>query len=241
MIISHSKKFIFFRVAKTGSTTAEVMLRLSNAFDLAQDTLTATKEFELPHINRLPGGSDDMNWAHATPQQLIDLGVMTIEQLREYSCYAFVRPIEGRFVSAYLHASRSHLWGRAGVQPEQFIERWRDKQPMFSLIEIIGRPQTDWFFVGDEQVTTPLDFADYENELRYLLALLGGNQFEEIPRINRATQHQLIRNSGRRQWARNAWRNYPEVQREVHERYAADHQFYTENFGGDSAALRKCG
>ena len=51
MIISHSKKFVFFRVAKTGSTTAEVMLRMSGAFDTAADILTGTREWELPSCN----------------------------------------------------------------------------------------------------------------------------------------------------------------------------------------------
>ena len=244
MILSHSKKFIFFRVAKTGSTTAEVMLRLSNAFDFEQDTLTGTREWELPTINRLEQRYDTelFDWTHATPQDLIDLKVMTLDQLREYDCYAFVRPIGSRFVSGYMHCVGSkRKWTRVeqmGLQPHQFMERWRQDHERFSAWEIIGRKQVDWFYCEGEQIVTPLDFNNYENELQALLKKLDGNQFLEIPKLNRSIQEPSFIET-RREWARQIWETQPEIQQEVLEHYIEDYRFYENNFGTSNTQLYK--
>jgi len=233
MIISHSKKFVFFRVAKTGSTTTEFLLRLSNAFDLDTDTVTGETWLGLPTINPpwVEGRHDGVIWAHATPQELIDNDIMTIDQLREYDCYAFLRPMEDRFISACLHSMHNRLWGRIdsmGLQPEQFIKRWRDlKNGKVSGRGLLGKAQKEWFFVGDEQVVTPLNFAKYDDELKRLLALLGGNQFKEIPKLNANG----VMMAHRKEWCQEIWRKYPEIRREVHALYAEDHQFYVDTFG----------
>lgn len=235
MIISHSKKFIFFRPTKTGSTTADVMLRMCGAFDLEQDIFAQTKEWEFDPLNE-PDLDDvtPVGFAHATPQKLIDWGVMTLEQLREYDCYAFLRPVESRFVSGYLHCMRGGIWGRegrAGYQPTQFMQQWRKRTEAFTPHDLLGRDQFHWFFVGDEQVVTPLNFKDYQAELRKLIDIVGGFQFPELPRINRAPQHNVIQNENRREWAKSIWADYDEIQREVLECYARDHAFYVSNFG----------
>jgi hypothetical protein len=238
VILSRSKKFIFFRVAKTGSTTAEVMLRLSNAFDLEQDTLTGTREFSFPTVNRInqryPDPEGLFEWPHARPIDLIKLGVLTLEELREYECYAFLRPVADRFVSGYLHNTRSGRWkdwrGEYGFRVKQFMERWRQDHEHFSAWEIIGRPQVDWFFVDGEQLVKPLDFANFEDELRWLIRKVGGYEFAEIPKLNSAWQ---IRESeeARKGWARSIWDTQPEIRAEALDRYVDDVRFYEENFG----------
>jgi len=249
MILSRSKKFIFFRVAKTGSTTAEVMLRMSNAFDLSQDTLTGTRDWSFPTVNRIPQRYPDpeglFEWPHARPIDLIKLGVMTLEELREYDCYAFLRPTGARFVSGYLHNTRTTRWrkwrGEYGFEPEQFMKRWREDHDHFSAWDIIGRPQTEWFFVDGEQLVTPLDFENYEEELKNLIRKVGGYEFAEIPKLNTAWQIREAEDK-RKGWARAIWDTYPEVREEAMERYKEDIRFYEENFGEhpDHHRLHKC-
>jgi len=234
MIISHSKKFIFLRPTKTGSTTADVLLRLSGAFDPEQDVFCQTKEWELPPRNVPNVEENSIQVAHATPQRLIDWGMVTLEQLREYDCYAFLRPVESRFVAGYLHCMRGGYWGKegkAGYQPTQFMERWRNRMENFTPQDLLGTNQIDWFFVDGEQVVTPLDFMNYQTELRRLIDLVGGYQFPEIPRLNRAPQHRIVQNENRRVWAKSIWNDYEEIQKEVLAWYVEDHLFYQENFG----------
>ena len=236
MIISHSKKFIFFMVSKSGSTTANVLLRLCGAFDPDQDVFSRTAEWELPSLNRPKTNVEvhEMGWAHATPKRLIDWGVMTLEQLREYDCYAYLRPVESRFVSGYLHSMRGGVWGergKAGYQPVQFMERWRANQEHFNPEDLLGRPQVDWFFYKGEQIVQPLDFKNYQAELRKLIDKVGGYQFPELPRLNRAHQHKVVNNENRREWAASIWNDYEEIQRELLDWYADDHEFYISNFG----------
>jgi len=239
MILSHSKKFVFFRNAKSGSTTAQVMLRMFGGFDPAVDMLSGTREWSLPPIN-IPGSIEGrtyagptiaregrMNWHHATPQQLIDRGVITLEQLREYDCWAYVRDVRYRFISGCIHMSRSDrgpMW-KYGVNPEMFLKRFKDKERLFSPTEIIGRSQRDWFFVGDEQVVKPVVFDNYENELRFLIDRVGGFRPPEIPKLNTAPHHTRQHIEKWKAWYAEAW-EHPEISSAILEQYAEDEAFY---------------
>ena len=95
MIISHRKKFAFFCNQRTGSKAVGIFLRLSGIFDendilIAQPfPATRTARIEIPAYNIGNYTSDEVN--HMTPQAAIDAGFITLEQLREYDCYAFLR------------------------------------------------------------------------------------------------------------------------------------------------------
>lgn len=235
MIISHSNKFVFFRVSKTGSTTAEVMLRLSSAFDFDTDFITGTREWEFPPTALAEPfenhNEDGINYAHLTPTMCIDLGLLTLEQLREYKCYGFVRKPTSRFISGYMHMQRGDRsrWGRHGLQPQQYWERRLANAHPHMGGEIIGRAQVDWFFHEGEQVVTPLNFHDYQDELRFMIDEVGGYCPPEIPTLNNARYRDCTYNSNRREWAREVSED-PRVIQEVNEIYEADLAFYSENF-----------
>ena len=190
MIISHKDKFAFFRVPKTGSSTAAVCLRMCGVFD---DTLIAsgTHITELPPLN-MPefvyekiaeaqrGGIKLKHQAwitgqHWTPMQAINMGFMTMEQMREYNVYAFLREPKNRAISSFnFHNGQGGdpAYMRVNVKAHQF---WG----------IAGVSQCNYFKVDGEQVVEPLDFGDYDNELRRVIDSMGGHSFTEIPKVNR--------------------------------------------------------
>lgn len=209
MIISHVKKFAFFRIPKCGSTTSEFMLRLSDAFDDDVDIMTNSfggfpmkniphelkarivkrrsiirggnlEMFERPRQpENLPKTGDvaGLNLAHMTPTEAIENGMITIEQLREYKCYAFIRDPHDRYVSAFIFG------GGPIALPEIMLRS--ALRPGFSM-GLVEKAQWNWFFVGDEQVVEPLDFSNYAQELKRLIVGVGGYPFTHIPRLNPA-------------------------------------------------------
>lgn len=203
MIISHRLKFAFFRVPKTGSFTAETMIRLSNAFD-KNDLLspisgmpnTIPRNLFVPfykdrftNFMKGEGAKDEKTFAkkasragtlsylsHITPADAVRFHFITKQQLKEYKCFAFLREPYDRHLSAYAY--------RMGVMliPEQYKKAVKEHQ--FSGENLLFKPVTEYFFVDGEQVCEPLMFSDYANELRRCVAAVNGYNFAEIPRLN---------------------------------------------------------
>ena len=181
MIISHRKKFAFFANQKTGSKAVGLVLRLSGIFDendimIAQPfPATRTAKIELPEYNLNEHKTHLVN--HFRPEDAIEAGFITLEQLREYDCYAFLREPEDRYLASRSSMQMSRngniaMPGRrvAGVAPAQFT----------------------FFFVGDEQVVTALDFDNYEQEIRMMLEKLGANEQMDVPLIQKIFRAHMV-------------------------------------------------
>ena len=59
----------------------------------------------------------------------------------------------------------------------------------------VAPPQFEFFFVEDEQVVTPLDFGNYEQEIRTMLDSLGAYAHMDVPQVHKtftAYQRQAI-------------------------------------------------
>lgn len=173
MIISHRLKFAFFCNQRTGSKAAGIALRFAGVFDendilIAQPfPATRTARIEIPAYNL--GKYKTSAVTHMTPQKAIDAGFITLEQLREYDCYAFLRNPEERFIAirASMQVTRDGMFAK----PEKVVAG-------------VGTPQHEFFFVGNEQVVTPLDFDNYGDELRMIIEKLGG-RLMDIPEVVR--------------------------------------------------------
>lgn len=171
MIISHRLKFAFFANQKTGSKAVGIVLRLSNIFDendilIAQPfPATRTARIEMPEYNLGGYGTRLVN--HFTPQKAIDAGFITLEQLREYDCYAFLRNPKDRFMAirASMQVNRDGKFAKPGKR-----------------VAGIGTPQHEFFLVDGEQVVTPLDFENFEAGVRMMVEKLGGHQMD-IPAV----------------------------------------------------------
>jgi len=172
MIISHRKKFAFFANQKTGSKAVGLMLRLSGIFDkndimIAQPfPATRSADINLPAYNLDKYSTYKAN--HMTPAQAIDAGFITIEQLREYDCYAFLRDPEERFKAV-----------RAAMQMDRNSMAATPNRRAGS----IAPPQYEFFYIDDEQVVTPLNFNNYEKEIRMLIDKLDGYEQTDVAQI----------------------------------------------------------
>jgi hypothetical protein len=170
MIISHRLKFAFFCNQRTGSKAAGIALRFTGAFDkndilIAQPfPATRTARIEIPAYNLGDYASNVVT--HFTPQKAIDAGFITLEQLREYDCYAFLRRPVDRFMAirASMQVNRNGMFAKPGKR-----------------IAGACTPQHEFFFVDDEQVVTTLDFDNYGDELKMLVEKLGSYPHMDIP------------------------------------------------------------
>lgn len=229
MIVSHSKKFVFLRVTKTGSSTAMVMMRLGVYWDYDKDHLSSAPGWHLSGIN-LPPEPDPLSktWRHATLQALVDHGVLTDEQLRTYDIYAFVRNPYERFVSGYYHTTMVGDLGKSGLNAQQFLDRrklYPGKSEYFTP-QIVGRPQHLWFTYKGRRVVKPLCFDHYDDEIRFMLKRCGGWIFPEIPVINRSqADYRCASRPTVKQWGAEL-ALHPEIKKEIEHEYKEDFDLY---------------
>lgn len=178
------------------------MLRMCGAFD-DDDIMTAMPNGQFEAVNIADGilrqastnkPVDSTLWrgAHMTPQDCIDAGLLTLEQLREYDCYAFFREPRSRFLSGMVHAVGRHS------NPELVKMIMEDELPKLTghpqqvkTLGLLTIKQANYFYAGGEIVTEALDFRNFQSELRRIIARAGGIDFPLIPRMN----------------ARNSWKN----------------------------------
>ncbi len=177
MIISHRLKFAFFRIPKTGSTTTEVILRMTGLFD-ENDFASHIERFRIPSIN-LPAfdrstlAKDRPRHGHATPTEAIAQGLITKAQLIEYDSYATLRDPLDRSVSVFAHAM-----GQPGLMAPELFKKVTTGLEDFGILE---RPQTEYFLVDGDQVLAPLDFSDFVVEVRQMLVQLHANPAAVLP------------------------------------------------------------
>lgn len=156
MIISHRKKFAFFANPKTGSKAAGIMLRMAGVFN-EKDLLckqpfvgTRTADIALPTYN-LEGVP-----IHLTPEGAIEQEYITLKQLREYNCFAFLRKPEERYNASRIAMQMNRHGEISNGQP---LERPHE-------------PQFKYFLVDEEQVVTALDFDNYQLGIKQMYDVL---------------------------------------------------------------------
>jgi hypothetical protein len=180
MIISHSKKFAFFANPKTGSKAVGLTLRLSGIFD-KNDIMSAqpfpatrTARIELPEYNL--NGHKTYLVDHMNPAEAIEAGYITLEQLRDYNCYAFLRDPEERFFAAEVcmqvsrHGNIAMPDRKGKAAPAQYT----------------------YFFVGDALIINPLNFGNFEQEVRFILAQLGADEQIDAPQVSKIIRPHMI-------------------------------------------------
>lgn len=156
MIISHRKKFAFFANPKTGSKAAGIMLRMAGVFDendiLIRQPFAGTRTADLALPNYNAEGIPD----HLVPAEAIERGLITLEQMREYNCFAFLREPEERYAASRIAMVMNRHGEVSNGRP----------------IEQPHLPQHMYFLVDGEQVVTPLDFDRYNAGITYMYEVL---------------------------------------------------------------------
>ncbi len=176
MYINHTKKICFFRVPKTASTTCMFMLRM--ATDPNDDVIWSANPqgFQGGDAYGLHAvsGNAKRNPAidHLTPSDALMGGFITLEQLKGYNCYAFLRNPIDRYMSAHAHFNRN-IPGHNKPDPQLPME-----------YGLLTRPQKSWFHCGEHLVCEPLWFNNFAEELKRILYELSGLRFPVLPRLN---------------------------------------------------------
>ena len=156
MIISHTKRFIFFAVPKTGTHAIRRALRPHlGERDLEQVGLFENKAFPWPEIAAIKHG-------HITAQQIRP--VLGAETFDSYFKFAIVRNPFDRFISYCAFVARTN--GLFAANPRSFMRAILTQARPFD--HILFRPQSD--FVADANGRLMVDFigrvehlqADYD-------------------------------------------------------------------------------
>ena len=163
MIISHSKKFCYWKIARTGSNTAELCIRMSNILDLEQDLVTSCFFFPAGH------NVVENQFGHTTPSEAFVLGYLTESQYAEYDHYTTVRDPMERWVSAYAYRRANHS---EDMTPQEFFDN--------HMSDLVQKRQSDYLANGD---VTTFPFSSYMDSIQKLMCRIGGTKLQEIPRL----------------------------------------------------------
>lgn len=180
MIVSHSNKFVFFRVPKTGSSTAGFYINISRV-PLEDDYTSPMPAFDIGDPVQLKERDPKLRETiHASPAIALRHKLITMKQLREYDAFGFVRDPYARLLSGLLHAMGSR------TTPDMIATLIKTKNygEIYKLYDVLVRRQVDYFFVDGEQVLTPLSMTHYEDNLRMLISKYGGIHFPVIASLN---------------------------------------------------------
>ena len=167
MIISHSNQACYWKIARTGSNTAELCIRMSNVLDLEQDLVTSCHFFPASHnvIERESG--------HTTPREAIKKGYLTQWQFDEYDHYTVVREPLERWISAYAYRCAVYILKK--ISPQEFFDDHGS--------DLVQRRQCD--YLSHRIRTYP--FSCYEDSIREIVTRMGGT-LHDVPKIEHKTQ-----------------------------------------------------
>ncbi len=186
MYISKKNKFAFFAVPRVASNSAQYVLQNSGISTSDGDIIYSLfNELTLPppidNTFLFDANSDQVkayNNYHTTPTQAIERGLVTMEELREFNCFAFVRDPLEKWVSMFMLGKHFGLWsgdnvasmcdaidtlglgGQTAVTRFKLNFSWRYK---------------DYFYYKDELVVTPYKLTSMDNVLSEVITNAGGN------------------------------------------------------------------
>jgi hypothetical protein len=200
MIVCKSQNFAFFRAPKTGSTTTTFLLRLGRVWP--EDAIMSytpygefpPQNFVHPIIYRRDADGRQMldhqpvypfpYFAHTTPTQIIDGGLITANELKAMNAYSFMRHPMERILSAAIHIIGRHANPKT-VQ-NMLTGQFRERQPhkLRRSLGMVSIPQADYLYYNGEQVVTPLLTKPFRPAVDLVCEKAGIPRYAHMPRLN---------------------------------------------------------
>jgi hypothetical protein len=208
MYISHEHKCAFFRVPKTGSTTMMFMLCLTEPNET--DVITPQRLYGWDGQNIHADARINPTLHHMTPQDALENGYLTDEQIADYDLYCTLRDPFDRYISALCHADK--------MMDYRKMDDYVSRVPEWPRA-MLSRRQSEYFYVDGVQVATPLDFRKYKEETQRIVQRFGGPLFPVIPRLNPGNS----REKGVDYWSK-------ENRAIIGERFKDDIELYNEHY-----------
>lgn len=131
-----------------------------------------------------------------TLQEIVNCGIMSIDQLDTFKVYGFIRdPIE-RFISAYFF--ERHSMGMP-TSKDDFIGAVYALDHYYGPISFINRPYKLFFECQGKQYGKPLDYRNYKYEMKRIIESYGGKFPTVLP---------TLKGDIRPEWSREPYKNW---------------------------------
>jgi hypothetical protein len=140
MIINHTKKYIYIRNPKTGSTSLQSFLIENNEDDIQHSAVQLTDT-----DSNIQGYSFH---PHTTIKHIVDSKLMSKEDVLAYDKYVIVRNPVDRFISASYHYATSplceHIKINNVLDKNEVVRKVLKDDKKFRLAPLIFMPQKNW-------------------------------------------------------------------------------------------------
>lgn len=186
MYLSKQHKLLFIAVPRTASNSVQSALLNSSL---------ATSTDIVHSLPKTPQDKEAIALYHRKPSSLIDGGVLSLEELKEYTAFGFVREPFERWVSSIFLARYTGVLDSTEDALAQMCRLIRDKE---NPRPFVGRKHSEYktdykdpftfksyFFHNDEQVVTAYKFQDVETVTNNILTSKLGMEYKgAFPHIN---------------------------------------------------------
>ena len=184
MIVSHRHKVCFWKVCRTGSSSIEMVLRLTARLNYKHDVIAWSEffpsAFNMDSVSDRAEGMKGERRAHMTPETAIAEGVLTREQYDKYAHFCITRDPVDRFISTYTLALRQEQF-----DANQLISahvRPNIANPLF-------RPQVDYCTLGN---MTALPYENFRQSAAEVCRAFKAPVPRRLPRL--ASRHPKFEN-----------------------------------------------
>jgi hypothetical protein len=184
MFISKKHKFAYFAAPRVASNSVQNVLE-NSGFD---DESNIIFNFDIESANGEtlsdPDSKEakDLNNYHTSPSSAIQNGYTTLEELRSFTTFGFVRDPIKRWVSRFFLAKHFGFWKGDPADILTLAIRhdlFEGNRPPL----IFHWPLREYFYHNDELVVTPYKLDDIDTVLPEIVRSLGGTPPEVIPKI----------------------------------------------------------